>query len=255
MNRNCFLSKYKTWILAAAMVWGILLVLFLARLGWIIHLSYHHAKLIQHSACENKRLLRESGDSKAWEIQKEISWLEQQLVLAKSDSMSLGINLRDSLLQVQLKGTVLLQAKILYQKPSNFLEEINPLVYLRFFNTSKTIYTEGANLPKKPIKKVLVSNVAVNSGDATTKKVADPRLFWEFYFSNNIKVVVNGVTLNLDSIPAVSVQKDVIKTNLADLLQQPKTPNSPTLYLWLNDKEAKAIYRALPEKARVIFLN
>ena len=99
------------------------------------------------------------------------------------------------------------------------------------------------------------STIAINSDNVNTKEIADLCLYWEFYFSNNIKVVVNGLTLNPDSIPAVSVQKDVIQTNLADLLQHPETPNSPTLYLWLNDKEAKAIYRALPEKARIIFLN
>ncbi len=241
--------------MAGAAIWSILLIVFLIRMGWIIHSSYQYAKLIQHSTFENNKPQPQFQDMKAWEIQKEINWLEQQLVLAKSDSMSLGINLRDSLLQVQLKGTVLLQAKILCQKPGNFLEEISPIVYQQLFNTSKTIYAEGANLPKKPIKKVLVSNVAINSGDVNTKEIADPHLFWQFYFSNNIKVVVNGITLNPDSIPAVTVQKDLIKTNLADLLQHPKTPGSPTLYLWLNDKEAKAIYRALPEKARIIFLN
>jgi hypothetical protein len=47
------------------------------------------------------------------EKQKEIHWLERHLQLAKTDSLNLGINLTDSIVQVQLRGTVLLNLSIM----------------------------------------------------------------------------------------------------------------------------------------------
>ena len=52
-------------------------------------------------------------DLKTRNLWKENNWLEKQLALSKSEKINIGIDLNDSTVQVQLKGTVLLQAKIL----------------------------------------------------------------------------------------------------------------------------------------------
>lgn len=189
------------------------------------------------------------------EKMKDIHWMERTLTLAKSDSLNLGINLADSIVQVQLKGTVLLQAKIKKQMPSPFFEKLNYGTYLDFTKIA-TITEEAANLPKRPIIKVQAPKNENEVKEVKKDTIPDPVLVWQFALDNKIDVIITGIGLGKDSLPETNFNKDLLKYNVGKIKKHWLPENyQPTLYLWLDDNDAKAIFRAIPEKGKVAFKN
>ncbi len=184
---------------------------------------------------------------------KEVHWMEQQLLLAKSDSLNLGINLADSTVLVQLKGTVLLQADILKQIPENFIESPNYAAYLDFTAISKIVQEQSTSV-KRPIKRVKAPK---NENEVKLVKhdtIPEAPIIWQFVLDNNIEVVITGVGLGKDSLLDMNFKNDILKYNI-EKLKNSWLPKAyvPTLYIWLDDKDAKAIYRAIPGNGRVVF--
>jgi hypothetical protein len=249
-----FFQKYKKdfWIIVT--VFSFLLVLLVARIVSALDITVAETIIKEDNVVEKPdETLWQNAEAQV--LQKEIYWLEQQLVLAKSDSISLGINLTDSIVQVQLKGTILFQAKILQQTPVNFMNLLNEDAYLAFARINR-IEKEFANIPKRPVKKVVAPKNESEVIEVKHDSIPEVTLNWKFLVENNINVVINGAQMNEDSLFQVNASRDVLKYRNFEFIQQ-VIPNSysPTLFLWVNDKEAKAIYRAIPENGKVIFRN
>jgi len=189
------------------------------------------------------------------ENKKEVHRLEQHLQLAKSDSLNLGINLSDSIVQVQLRGTVLLQARIQKQIPAHFFETLNYGTYLDFTKIS-AIVEEQATIVKRPVKRVQAPKNENEVAKVQKDTIPDPYLIWEFKLDNEIKVVITGIGLKKDSLIDEHFNKDIFNYSTEYFKKNmfPKT-YIPTLYIWLNDNDAKALYRAIPEKGKVAFRN
>lgn len=186
---------------------------------------------------------------------KEVHWLERHLSLAKSDSINLGINLTDSIVQVQLKGTVLFQAKIQKQNPARFFDNLNYGTYLDFTKITR-ITEEQSTIQKRPLKKVQAPKNEDEAAKIKHDTIPDPLLVWKFKLDNQIEVVITGIGLNKDSVVDMRYSKDMLKYNIEKIKQKWITDDYlPTLYIWLNDKDAKAIYRAIPERGKVVFRN
>ncbi len=189
------------------------------------------------------------------EKKKEVHWLERHLTLAKSDSLNLGINLADSIVQVQLKGTVLFQAKIQKQNPAQFYNELNYGTYLDFTKIAR-ISDEQANILKRPLKRIQAPKNEDEAAKIKHDSIPDPLLVWKFKLDNQIEVVITGIGLNKDSVADLRFDEDMLRYNVEKVKQKWVTEHYiPTLYIWLNDKDAKAIYRAIPEKGKVVFRN
>lgn len=179
-------------------------------------------------------------------------WLENQIELAKEDSMSMGIDLIDSVVQVQIKGLPLMQSKVLFIRHKNFLSDIDAEYYSKLFAKSAKLVNEKSNFAKKPLRKMKV----VEGADAellTTDTLKHQRFYWEFVADNNIRIVINGCEKASDSlIQQPSFRMDMLKFRLkAKSKDASGLRFHPTLFLWLDDKEAKAIYRALPNNNKI----
>lgn len=143
-----FFSKYKVGIWAVVIVFSVLLIFFIIRLVFAINVV--KTTVGEHiSGFSTENPLRPGwNDPEIREMKKEMYWLEQQLLLAKSDSINVGINLADSIVQVQLKGTVLFQSKMLKSYPPGFLHSLDPGAYLNFGRVA-SISNEKASIVKK----------------------------------------------------------------------------------------------------------
>ena len=173
---------------------------------------------------------------------KEVHWIENQLLLAKSDSLNLGINLADSNVQVQLKGTVLLQANILKQIPESFIESPNYAAYLDFAAISRIVQEQSTSI-KRPVRKVKAPKNENEYVEVKHDTVPELPIVWQFVLDNKIEVVITGVGLGQDSLLDLNFKNDILKYNFGKLRNNflPET-YMPTLYIWLDDKDAKAIY-------------
>ncbi len=238
------------------------LVFFIALLLIISIIRFFTAIIaVKNSASESEQLsVSDDHSIYGWgpdEIRnmiKDLYWLEGQLMLAGSDSMIMTVNLDDKKVGLQLKGLPLLNADILRQYPENFLSKININAYSEFAKVTN-IEVEKTNALKKPVKKVGI-NKEKSSQAGHHDPLREKSLLWTFYTGNEIKVTILGVDQNNDSVFVINHLKDIALHQIKDypgLLFS--SEYCPSLFLWLSDKDARAIYRAMPEKGKVLFRN
>jgi hypothetical protein len=242
-----FFQKYKRdfWIVVSVFV--VLLVFLVTRVVMALNITVPGDNRTEISVEKHWQ------NPEVRNLQKEIYWLE--LTLAKSDSISLGIHLTNSLVQVQLKGTTLFQTKILKQNPTGFLLNLHEYAYFNFAKINH-IQNETANIPKKPVKKMHAPTKETEVAELKNDVLEEEVLTWSFLAGNNVKVVIHGVNAGRDTSYLIHTTRDIFAYRSAEFFQQMFPGDySPTLFLWLDDNQAKAIYRALPEKGQVIFRN
>ena len=91
--------------------------------------------------------------------------------------------------------------------------------------------------------------------DIKTDTLKENILYWRFITNHGIEVIINGIQQNQDSTHLkIPLAKDLISFRIGDGFYKPfhKMETAP-LFLWLDDQDAKAVYRALPQNAKVIF--
>lgn len=251
---NSIFQRYKRLLELTALVWTVLLLLFIIRIATYLNLVDKTAESIYVEA--NKIPASTQNNKEIVKLKKDILWFEQQIALSESDSFSLGINLRDSVVQVQLKGTVLFQAPIIKQYPADFMQYISQSSYFYLFGKPATIAYETANIPKKPIKKVTLEKKFSEQSKDIPDSLADIPLHWEFFSNNKMPVIISGVRIQQDSTYATRIRREIFNYGMGNMHQFSSSKNYfPPLFLWLDDQDARAIFRALPSNARVVFRN
>ena len=246
--------KHKRGIFAVVLFFLILLVFLIIRLVFSVQASQKSAEFfLNFSEKQNEMPLYQEGEAR--DLAEEIFWLEQKLELAKSDSICLIVDLSDSLVQIHLKGMDLFHSKILKKYPKKVLNSVNQAVYQQLAKFTE-IKSEVANVPKKPIKKVKAPKNGIPKAETEKNSIPNPDLIWHFVTGENIRIVITGVKMNSDSAFVINPRKDLMKYKTQEFLSEIiPSEYSPTLYLWLNDTDSKAIYRAIPEKGKVLFYN
>lgn len=195
-------------------------------------------------------------DTELKQAYKENIWLQNQYDISKDKVMSLGINLNDSLIQIQLSGLPLIQSTIEYYQPQGFLSNLNANSYTKLFGQPTKIISEFCNTPKKPIikKKVVAGE---DAQEVETDSIVYKPFYWELITENHLKIIVNKTGIDSDSLKSIpSIGKDKFKYYFTNTFRnQDSLSYYPTLFLWLDENDAKAIYRAIPAGAKVIFRN
>ena len=247
-------QRNKRLLEITALVCTVFLLLFMIRFAASLNLVDKAAESIYIEA--NKVPVGVQNNREVIELKKDISWFEQQIILSESDSFSLGINLHDSVVQVQLKGTVLFQSRILKQYPDDFIKHISQSSYFYLFGKPATIVHEMANIPKKPIKKVTLVKTISEQSKTVQDSLIDVSLRWQFYLNNNMPVIISGVRIQQDSSHTIKVRREIFNYRMGKMHHFTLTKTYfPPLFLWLDDQDARAVFHALPANARVVFRN
>ncbi len=215
-------------------------------LGFLVH-AYFNARGSARAIKESQLAPVNENARALW---KEKLWLENQWKVSREDSMNLSIDLKDSMVRLQFKGLTLAGSRIRQIRPVLFLQQLPASAYEKIFGSPSVILSEQASLVKKPFHKVSASQ----AGD-TTAFLKPPRtseFTWHFRTDHRIQVVIFGCDTLVSRLhPA----KDILRFRLQQLLARPDQAYFPTLFLWIGNKEATDMYRALPEKGKVIFRN
>jgi hypothetical protein len=186
-------------------------------------------------------------------LKKNIQWSEQLLLLAKHDSTSLLVNLKDSVVQISLKGVNLLQTKILRQYPADFLNSADEVIRMHYGEMSPIVF-ETANTPKRQVKKVVAFASENMANKSSVEPATNESLYWKFTTAGNLGIVITGIQSSADTLIFFPIWKDLLKYQVQEFLKTPFPSGfTPTLYLWLDDQDAKAIYRAVSTRGNVLF--
>lgn len=233
-------------------IFPVLILFFIVRLIFAVQSAKSSATGNIGEQLSDDLFIRGWQDTAARKMIQEIQWLEGQVLLAESDSISMYVDLSDSTAGIRLKGLPLLNTQIIRYFPEDYFSD---LPFYDGFADVTRIECEKANTPKKPVKKIVTTvNKTVNNSEPDTASYRP--LIWKFSTGNNIKVVIYGVMEKSDSKLKINPAADLALFFAGEFFSN-MFPSSfePPLFLWLPDKDARAIYRAMPENGKIIVRN
>ncbi len=195
-----------------------------------------------------------------WELIHEKAFLNARLTMSGSDSLGLTINLKDSLVQLEMKGVVLRQIKFEKAEMSRFFKGIQPTAYGQHFSKPFFITEIEGSIEKNP---VIVRKVPKDSVEAAQTQVP----------IDTSKVGFVEWHLVLDSALLVSiVQSDqhgsraggstfsyrlrrhmkTLRATNRDVIRLRKPEIFPEITVFIPAGEAKSFFRALPPNGLVV---
>lgn len=194
-------------------------------------------------------------DSVVLELFREKTFLETRIQISKTDSISLSVNLNDSILQLELKGVVLKSTKITDFEIDQFLCQLTPATYQYLFGTQLQVKNDLSTISKAPIvvKKAPKDSTEVKASSTPIDTIKSEAVHWMLKLDKDIILKIEGS----DQFSQLDwwigqkfwFRQDVnnLKNNLNKTIRL-KTPEYyPEIRLVISESEAKAIYRALPK--------
>lgn len=189
-------------------------------------------------------------------LYKEKTWLETRFQIAKTDSISLSVNLKDSVLQLELKGVVLKTSPLIDFKADQFFHQLSPAAYHHFFGVQASGESALSSIPKEPliVKKAPKDTTEFNAQSHIEKDTLKTEaVHWMLKLDNGIVLKIEG-TDELADNEWMAGKKfwweqdfDQMKTDMRKTLFF-KTPDyQPAISMVISEADAKAIYRALPQ--------
>lgn len=200
----------------------------------------------------------EALSNRLLEIDTRQAYLQSRWVLAKGDSISLSVDLRDSLISLEMKGTPIRQCRILRFEMSRALERLQAKGRLHeWLATPFLLQNDLATLVKTPIRVVTAprDTLEAQARAKETIPVEENEVHFTLRFDRNL-------TLSIEQAQdltfrgrmkkwAYELQRSytLMEDALAALLRGELPQHRMLIELELSQEDAKAIYRALPARA------
>jgi len=188
------------------------------------------------------------------------SFLLSQIEMTKGDSISLTVNLQDSIIALVVQGLTIYSAKVEDFTISHAFAKTDPFVLAQWLATPFVVDTHFASIPKAP---VLYKKAPKDTSEALSQVEMDP-LNDEIdpvYFRLELdrKLILNfnqNETPEKESMRQVKIyQRRMRKIERNEILGHLSRFSPiefvPEIHISLDKKAARVIYRAIPEKAFV----
>jgi len=193
-------------------------------------------------------------------LMKDKAWVESRIKMAAGDSIGLSIDLEDHLMQLELKGVVVMSTKIRDYSTSGFFKRMDGNVYFTMFGTPLTIQKYESSIEKNPFKVIQAPKNAEEYENAKTiKDTIHHEVFWTVTLDRDFELNIQGI----DSLSAsqskyklgkgFEFKRDLnnIAKSFQHILQLKKPVYIPEILISIPENDAKAILRALPRNASV----
>jgi len=192
-------------------------------------------------------------------LRKEKAFLLNRIEAARSDSIVLVLNFPDSIAQLELKGVMLYQVKIEEFFISRFFQTLCPEARIKLFASPWNITSYESTIPKVPVMvKIAPRDTSEYTPDIapdTTNRdpvhfLLETDLGFRLNFHESIpdslggKSKYNAVRFRQKWNDAVAALKNLL------LLTPPEY--KPLISIRIPRRDAKIIFRAIPEKALVV---
>lgn len=247
-------SKIRNWLLLLLSV----ILLFVAV--QYITLSVLSVRKVFIAASTNKNTDQtdlNTKDSTWLELYRQKNWLESRLKMSQSDSIYLSINLRDSALQLELKGVVLKSSPIVQIKYDRFFDALPASAYHHYFGQETVGNQSLATIDKIPltIKQAPRDSAEFAAQNTITDTIKNEEINWMLTLDNGILLKIKGIDDDDQKLPSSSFwRQQKLKQIVRDLSNTIlfKLPNyQPSIELLVGEEDAKAIYRAIPVQPMV----
>ncbi|PTN08822.1 hypothetical protein [Mangrovibacterium marinum] len=210
---------------------------------------------------EDVRLLSVAAepDAETCTLYRDKTWLESRFQLTKADSISLSVNLKDSVLQLELKGVVLKSSKLIDFQIDELFRRLNIGAYHHYFGEPARGTSLLSTIARSPlvVKKAPRDSVEYANQQHIIATTRQEIVHWMLTLDNQIVLKIEGVDTDARSEWLQSKQfwwkQDLkqAKTDLQKTIRFKQPDYRPSISLILNEADAKAIFRALPDQPQV----
>ena len=198
---------------------------------------------------------------------KEKAWIESRLTMASNDSVGLSIDLESNLIQLELKGVVVMSSKIRDYSTSGFFRKMDGNVYFTMFGSPLTIQQFKSTIEKNPLKVVqapkdtIAAEAAAIAAEAAAKKdtLHDENVFWTVKLDRDFELNIQGIDSVTESHSKYKLgqgfefERDLknIMNSFQHIIKFKKPTYTPEILISIPENDAKAILRALPRNSLV----
>jgi hypothetical protein len=254
------LSKYKWFIIAGVMILA-LVIFYLARSVSAVN----HTVRAFDDAYFNSLVQKESDTIDQCsipgyiELLRKKALLSSQVKMADSDSIGLFINMRDSLIQLYIKGVAIRTVMINEFEVSPFFQRANQEAIYSMLASPLIITGMNATFPKDPVS---IKIAPKDTSFAVTAEKPDTTDFEAVFFTletnRNIRFLFQQQE---DTIPAD--RKALFMFDLNDRFRNARAtmkavasfttpPYVPYIRIRIPKSEAKILYRAIPREGMIV---
>ncbi|MGW8124039.1 hypothetical protein ACV07N_15375 [Roseivirga echinicomitans] len=193
-------------------------------------------------------------------LQRLIAYRNALLSLSKKDSIHLIINVPDSTLGLFMNGVVIYSLKFTKIKMDPMLRKLPQGMYMHTFSKALAITSSEASIVKEPIiEKIAPKNPEELMASVTTPDtLVHQPVFIKLIADNGIHFLITQ-DQDLTSVDKKANRSfwsarrmERAKTFLQAMVKFEPFEYQPSIILEANDKALTAIYRALPEQAKVV---
>lgn len=196
-------------------------------------------------------------------LMKDKAWLESRLKMAADDSIGLTIDLREKVIQLELKGLVVMKSKIRDYSASGIFRKMDASVYFNMFGTPLTITRIESSIEKNPFKVIQApkDTIAAQAAAAAAKKDTLPKenVFWTMRLDRDIELNIQGIDSVSDAQSKYKLgqgfefKRDIknIVSSWKQIIRFKKPNYTPEILISIPENEAKTILHALPKKSLI----
>lgn len=199
------------------------------------------------------------------DLMKEKAWMESRLKMAGDDSIGLAIDLSEKVIQLELRGLVVLKSKIRDYSASGLFKKMDPNVYFSMFGTPLTITQIESSIEKNPFKvKIAPKDTIAAQADAVASAKKDSvdkekSVFWTVKLDRDFELNIQGIDSISDSQNKYKLgqgfefKRDMrnIISSIKHIIKFQKPDYTPEILISIPENEAKTILNALPKKSLV----
>lgn len=201
----------------------------------------------------------ETTDSALMAKQIHYAYLASQLKVTKSDSISLTLDFPDSTVSLMIKGVMVHSAKIETYKLTRFIDAVNPLALYRMLSLPLEVTEHISTIKKDPLMvKIAPKDTSEYTPDVVpdTTDIDAVNFIFEtnagiqlYFYESNPRESSDGMQqFRFDFRDRVQTGYQLFRSAIA--FKKPKY--KPEIRIKLKKRDAKIIYRALPENASIV---
>jgi hypothetical protein len=195
-------------------------------------------------------------------IQKENekAYQHNRLALAEKDSIYMILNVPDSLLILEIKGVTVKKTRLLDLEMSKRFALISHENLLPWISEPFTLESNLSTIPKEPIiiKQAPKDTIEAAKMSSKPHPPDSTNVFYTFYFDRNLVLEIeqadppqSGATEKV--INYRKIKSEESKRSILQMLKTPEQTDQPMMIkMVISEIDARAIYRAVPSKTRLI---
>jgi hypothetical protein len=255
---NTIFKSIDTFIRKSRIVWIILgLVTLFAVTYTIVSIAAARKKISQlNEIYASEKPLQGNDVPDIFQLRKQNAFVLSKLALAKGDSVSLVVNLPDSMVTLDLKGVSIHFAKIVKYDVSAVFNALSPDAMLNLMGKPLKVQNHYSTIVKEQrIVRMAPKDTIEAANTTVVQDTTDLRpSYYYLGLDHGIEITVTHEhNEDYSYMPLVIGQKRKIFGATLDSMKRMKLPGFvPAIRIELHKSDAKTIFKALPDEALVV---